>query len=316
MDNKEVVKEILRKALTPGTALYEKLASGKYERIADELCDIALNEWDIPSLRKVNIRFAVYPWLAELWETYSEDQDADKAINQFLDHIEWPPYLAVYTHLPPKTEFTASDIPSEEELNRIPAHFPAFRLGEISEVLVSLARYKQIYEKGKNPVLLMRAFLTALDKGLYPAPWVLREIASVFRAFLSKSEDKRSKGGDLTSLFGFYPGNKFFKIDRQQRRDQKVMHDIYRLSYLEGLSIRDACEIEVRRLNDMEPSARDRLGIDMVSAERLEDIYAKAGYASAFKMWDGLFHPFEMQDWEKEGKKEFEKYFPKRRRKR
>jgi hypothetical protein len=88
------------------------------------------------------------------------------------------------------------------------------------------------YNETGNRAYAMRAFVTALDEGLYPPLWALKTVGDVFRKFL-KPTTKRT----ISTLFGCGPGRNLVKEMQGHDRRESIRRRIEQ-EHLKGRSLR------------------------------------------------------------------------------
>lgn len=213
----------------------------------------------------------------------------------------------IYTLHPPIREFQGDIIESDtwraEHLNKKPAHMTEIELPGDSPNYIPLICRKGQFEKTKNPIYAIEAFLLAHEAGLYPPLWVLEYMTKVFWEY-HNSKGKKS----LDKLFELNKRgrhSKKFKLVLIEDRNQMLMRDVFRLSVL-GYSIINASEMVVRRLEETDWD-KTGLKLESLNAGSIEQIYLRT--------WKKIFdckrnHKF-ITEWLKNNKDAFLNTFPK-----
>ena len=164
----------------------------------------------------------------------------------------------------------------QDNLNKRPAYITDMELFDLipdKQVFIGLKMKKGPYEKTKNPVYLIEAFLLAHENGIYPPMWVLNFMAEVFKKYHSTLGEI-----SLDKLFGFkgWRGQEpaFKSIMKKEERDEMLMKDIFSLHLL-GYSIEDASHMVARKLEQSPKWDKTGLKLGGLSAKTMEFMYKK-----------------------------------------
>lgn len=213
-------------------------------------------------------------------------------MNKDIDDILWD----AYTLHPPEGEFRVDELP------QIPANVP--ENGIDVETNISLKMKKSEYEKTKNPLLIIEAFLIAHEAGIYPPMWVVNFLYAGFKEYHDSQGLK-----DLDKLFGLKKGKGqsfIFKSFIEEDRDSILCLDVYRLQTAFNYSVEEASYMVARRLEETENWNKSPFKINKIREETIKDRYLKKWK----KIYDKDFIRDEILSWTKEEKKKYIKQFP------
>lgn len=133
---------------------------------------------------------------------------------------------SVLTPLPPKGEFTFSEVTNKKVMRQFDLNKKVEHVVECDNEFVVGDRLKfrtmrENFETDRNPVYAIEAFLESMEMGFYPPMWVLTFMRGKFEKFW-KIEGKESLG----EIFGFkggterkYGDKKFSKVELELRND-------------------------------------------------------------------------------------------------
>ena len=161
---------------------------------------------------------------------------------------------------------------------------------------VHILSLKISYQKTKNPVYLIEAFLLAMQAKLYPPLWVLREMETAFQEY----HDCAGKVA-LDKILGLNEGpghrNRFWTFAKAER-DFIILEDMRILRTVFKISVDNAVEMVERRMES--PIDNSGVGIKAISFEAIKKLWREKGlsYSALFEesiKENPLFHDKEAQ---------------------
>ena len=165
---------------------------------------------------------------------------------------------------------------SIEDLKKVSGYITEFDFSKIfkGDTLewISLLSKGGSFERTKNPVYLIEAFLIAHNNGLYPPMWVLNFIADVFKRYHDSLGEL-----SLDKLFGCkrWKGQEPpFKTVLNEERDEMLMIDVWRLNLL-GYSIDEASAMVAAKLENNKKWDKTGLKLSSLSEGTIQSIYKK-----------------------------------------
>lgn len=216
--------------------------------------------------------------------------------------------LEAFTLHPPDKEMPP------EDLKKYSAYITEVELfdslepkGKFEDYMALKSRGGQ-FEKTKNPVYSIEAFLIAHENGIYPPMWVLNFIADKLREF-HKVMGKKS----LDAVFGFKKGRgqkgkgatPLFKKLCEDERDEILHLHVFRLTLL-GYTIEDASEMVARKLEETKGWDKTELKLKSLKGSVIGDRYKKK--------WTKIYNDKTFKEaskkWLTDHKDEFLKSFP------
>jgi hypothetical protein len=165
----------------------------------------------------------------------------------------------VFTKLPPK------DPPPMSEVSKLKWVVDENTIGPENALL--LRTKKDSFEKSKNPILAIEAFLISLKAGIYPPLWVLD--------FLQEKLQKHHDRQGMRSLDDIFKmSKKIFKNFVLEQRNEKLCMEIFRIQTFFKLTDAEATE-RVHIRHEMEFKNESKFKIDRIQYEYLFDLYRK-----------------------------------------
>lgn len=251
--------------------------------------------------------------LIEFFENYKKGKEFSKISQQFLGSFVWPQNLTecVYTRFPSPTQFAVKledGYPTVEELNKNPAHFSTFEMGQFidPETYIALCCKHSAFKKNNDPLMALEAFLLAHESGIYPPVWVLNYMAGIFKTFHDSMGMK-----SLDKLFGFKKGRGGpFQKAAEDERDEILCRNVARLERLFGVDRQTACKLEAERLHNTKNFNTTPLNLNTrLSWKTLEDRYRKK-WAPIFPSGKGDRSWQYWEKWAEEHGEEFLSNYP------
>jgi hypothetical protein len=193
-----------------------------------------------------------------------------------------------------------------EGLKKLPALYTTEMDTEIpveSRLLLIMRRSQ--FEKSKNPVFAIEAFLVAREAKLFPPLWVLDWLGESFKKFHA-AQGKQS----LEKIMGLVPGRgqtPLFKALFDEERDEMLALDVFRLTTLFKISIEDAASMAARRLEALPNWNKTAYRLNSISEETVRDRY-KRKWKKVFDTPEGRQRLLRI--WTKKQADEYLKMFP------
>jgi hypothetical protein len=143
-------------------------------------------------------------------------------------------------------------------------------MGTQNDINISLELNRLDFERTKNPMHLIAAFVYAHQFGKEPPAWVLNHMAKIFKSFVE------ARGTvSLDKLFGFSRGkgqSPAMKEHARQQHESMVMLDICTLKSLFDLSTSEAAAMVARKIFSDKERNKEFQEDDLVEADK-EDSY-------------------------------------------
>lgn len=163
------------------------------------------------------------------------------------------------------------------------------------ETLLEISKFK--FEKTKNPVHLLEAFLIVYRSKKTLPKWIFNHMGKIFEDFY-----EAEGGKSLDVLFGFKPGKGQeppFKRLLEESRDERIFLDVYLLRGLFGFSIEEAAYMVEqryqerpvfylinmcrRRLDPKPDGKRSRFRIKPIAAATIQSRYIGSSWRKLFE---------------------------------
>lgn len=159
-----------------------------------------------------------------------------------------------------------------KELKKVPGHPYKLEVDLNPQDFSSFQKRKKNFQKTKNPVYAIRAFIEAHNYGIYPPEWAIDFITNALKKF-----DTSNGKEELNKVLGFKKSkgqDPAYKEYLSEQRDLMLCHDVFYLTAYFDMSIDDACTIVANRLED---TSDYEVGIKLkkISEETIRDKYFK-----------------------------------------
>lgn len=161
-------------------------------------------------------------------------------------------------------------------------------MGRADGIELSLELYRLEFERTKNPMSLISAFVCAHEFGRTPPAWVIDHIAAVFTHY-ANSQGTMS----LDKLFGFKRGKgqaPAIKEAHRQFRETMMMLDICTLKSFFNISTSEAAGMVAQKVCSEKPSgemdekeAIERADQDIAFDSTLADTYSRYSWQKKFR---------------------------------
>ncbi|GAV20824.1 hypothetical protein MMIC_P1799 [Mariprofundus micogutta] len=160
------------------------------------------------------------------------------------------------------------------------------------DVRMLLITKKDEFDRTKNPIIAMEAFVISHKVGLFPPMWVLNFFANGFEEY-HEALGKISLDRVLGLVRGKGQTNAFKELINKDR-NENVALEAYRLRHLFNISIEEAAFMVFRRIEHMDGQNNwDLTGLNIraISEETIKDICNRG--IDPFRQSD---HPYDLSD--------------------